>query len=142
MGFVIPNNVKQFFEKIPVMAFSTVDKKGTPNVVAIASKKLVDDDTIWIIDSFFDKTKKNMLQNNKVSLCMWRGLEGYQFKGLAAYHQNDKIFDQAKSWIQNIKPNKTVKGVVNITVTEIFFITASAELAGKKLDEKLLRQLR
>jgi hypothetical protein len=133
MKFEIPEHVKNFFEKIPVMALSTVDDKGIPNVVAIASKKLVDENTIWIVDSFFGKTKENILQNNRVSLCMWKGLEGYQLKGLATYHQNGKIFDQAKIWMQNIKPDKTVKGVVNISVTDVFSIKASAELAGKKI---------
>lgn len=133
MNCLIPQHVKKFFEKIPVIAFSTVDKKGMPNVVAIASKKLVDENTIWIIDSFFDKTKENILQNNNVSLCMWEGLEGYQFKGLATYYDNGKIFDQAKVWIQNIKPNKSVKGVVNIKVTEVYSISPLADLAGKKI---------
>jgi predicted pyridoxine 5'-phosphate oxidase superfamily flavin-nucleotide-binding protein len=133
MNCVIPEHVKKFFEKIPVIAFSTTDKKGMPNVIAIASKKLVDDNKIWIIDSFFDKTKENILQNNNVSLCMWEGLEGYQLKGLATYHNNDKIFDQAKIWIQNIKPNKSVKGVVNINVTEVYSISPFADLAGKKI---------
>ena len=40
----IPDVIKQFFETISIMAFSTVDKNGTPNVVPIASKKIVNDE--------------------------------------------------------------------------------------------------
>jgi hypothetical protein len=66
----VPDEIKQFFETIPIMAFSTADKNGTPNVVPIASKKIVNDDTILVIDTFFKKTKENILQNKNVSIAM------------------------------------------------------------------------
>ncbi len=47
----ISKEIKQFFESIPLMAFSTVDKEGNPNVVTIASKKIINKDTIWVIDT-------------------------------------------------------------------------------------------
>ena len=129
----IPDEIKQFFESVPVMAFSTADKDGKPNVVAIASKKIVNDDTIWVIDTFFKKTKENLLQNNKVAIAMWKEKKGYQIKGIATYHSKDKIFEEAKKWILQLKPNKIVKGVVEIKVTEIYSITPTYEEAGKRV---------
>jgi len=38
-----------YFNKITVMALATVDENGIPNVSAIASKKIVDESTIWTV---------------------------------------------------------------------------------------------
>ena len=73
----IPDVIKQFFETISIMAFSTVDENGTPYIVPIASKKIVNDYTILVIDTFFKKTKENILQNKSVSIAMWKGSKGY-----------------------------------------------------------------
>ena len=93
----IPDEIKQFFESVPVMAFSTADKDGKPNVVAIGSKKIVNDNTIWVIDTYFKKTKENLLQNNKVAIAMWKGPKGYQIKGIAKYYSEGPIFEEAKN---------------------------------------------
>jgi len=115
------------------MAFSTADKDGKPNVVAIASKKIVNDNTIWVIDTYFKKTKENLLQNNKVAIAMWKRSRGYQIKGIAKYYSEGPIFEEAKNWILKLKPQKIVKGVVEIKVTEIYSITPTYEKAGKRI---------
>jgi len=129
----IPDEIKQFFVTVPIMAFSTADKNGTPNVVPIASKKIVNDDTILVIDTFFKKTKDNILQNKSVSIAMWIKSKGYQIKGLAKYHSKGETFDEAKNWILKLKPNKIVKGVVEIKIADIYSITPTHEEAGKKI---------
>lgn len=129
----IPKKIKQFFESVPLMALSTTNNDGTPNVVAIASKKIVDEDVIWVIDTYFKKTKENLLQNNKVAIAIWKEGKGYQIKGTSTYHSNGKTFEEAKNWILKSKPQKIVKGVVEIKITEIFSITPTYEEAGKKI---------
>jgi len=139
MNIKIPDKVKQFFKNVSIMAFSTSDVNNTPNVVPIASKKIINDDTIWIIDTFFKKTKENILQNSNVSIAMWKGLKGYQIKGQAVYHSKGKIFDIAKDWILKLKPDKIIKGVVEIKVTDIYSITPTLEEAGIKIECNLDR---
>jgi predicted pyridoxine 5'-phosphate oxidase superfamily flavin-nucleotide-binding protein len=129
----ISKEVKQFFESVPIMVFSTCSNEGIPNVVAIGSKRIVNDDTIWLIDTFFDKTKENILQNGKVSIAFWRDLQGFQIKGLSTYHTNGDSFDKAKKWILELKPEKIIKGLVVIKPTEIFSITPNYEEVGKKI---------
>lgn len=129
----IPEEVKDFFNSVKIMAFATSDKNGNPNVVAIASKKIVNEDTIWVIDTYFKKTKENILQNNKISIAMWKEGKGYQIKGTATYHSEGKLFEEAKKWILKSKPQKIVKGVVEIKVTEIYLITPTYEEAGKRV---------
>lgn len=131
----IPEEIKQFADEVPIMAFATANPDGTPNVVAIGRKKIVGDETIWVIDTFFGKTKANILRNNKVAIAMWdaKKLEGYQIKGTATYHSKGKVFEEGKDWVLKLKPNKIVKGVVEIKVTEIYDLTPVYGRAGKRI---------
>ncbi len=129
----IPDEIKRVFESVPYMAFSTTNNNGIPNVIAIGAKKIVNDDTIWIIDTFFKKTRENLLQNNQVAIAMWKKGKGYQIKGTSIYHSEGIIFEEAKKWILKLKPQKIFKGVVEIKITEIFSITPTYKEAGKKI---------
>jgi uncharacterized protein len=133
---MITKEIEDFFEKTKVMVLATVDSKKIPNVVPIGSKKIIDKKTIWSIDTFHQKTLNNIEQNPNVALSMWQigenTKEGYQIKGKATYHTCGEIFEKARKWILKTKPNKIVKGVLEITVTDIFYLHPSYELAGKK----------
>ena len=129
----IPKQIKDFFEQVPVMALATVDKEGIPNVSAIASKKIVNESTIITIDTFHDKTLRNIKQNPHVSIAMWKDSEGYQIKGIAKHYTKGEIFEAGKNWILKLKPQKIVKGVIEITVTDVFYLTPDYDLAGKLL---------
>ncbi len=128
----IPQEIKVVFEQIPIMALSTVDKNGIPNVSAIASKKIIDNDTILTIDTFHNKTIQNITQNGNIALAMWKDSEGYQIKGKATIYTEGKIFEEGKAWILQTKPQKIVKGVIVIKVTDVFYLTPKYNLAGKK----------
>ena len=129
----IPQEIKEFFEQVPVMAISTVDENGIPNVSAIASKKIIDDDTIWTIDTFHNKTLQNINQNGNVAIAMWKDSVGYQIKGKAIIYTKGEIFEKGKAWILSLKPQKIVKGVIKIKVTEIYYLTPDYNLAGRKV---------
>jgi len=122
-----------FFDQVPVMALATVDGEGVPNVSAIASKKIVDSNTIWTIDTFHQKTMQNIKLNGQVSLAMWKDSIGYQIKGTASYLTEGWVFEEAKDWILKIKPTKIVKGVIVIKVEKVFYLTPSYDLAGKEI---------
>ena len=130
---MLTKEIISFFNSVPVMALGTSDSKGCPNVSAIASKKIIDDNTILTIDTFHNKTIENIIENNKVSLAMWSGSEGYQIKGKAKYHTDGDFFEKAKEWILELKPQKIVKGVLEISISDIYYLTPNYELAGKSI---------
>ncbi len=129
----ITKEIKEFFEQVPVMALSTVDENGVPNVSAIASKKIIDDETILTIDTFHKKTLHNIKQNGNIALAMWKDSVGYQIKGKAIHYTKGEIFEKGKEWILTLKPQKIVKGVILIKVTDIYYLTPNYDLAGDKI---------
>jgi len=130
---MLTEDIISFFNSVPIMALGTANNKGCPNVSAIASKKIIDVNTILTIDTFHNKTIENIMENDKVSLAMWRDSEGYQIKGKAKYHTAGDFFEKAKEWILELKPQKIVKGVLEISITEIYYLTPNYEQAGKQV---------
>jgi predicted pyridoxine 5'-phosphate oxidase superfamily flavin-nucleotide-binding protein len=130
---MLSKKVTEFFEEVPVMALATADKYGNPNVSAIASKKIIDQYTIWTIDTFHNKTLENIKENEQVSIAMWKDSEGYQIKGIAKHYTEGDIFERGKEWILKTKPQKIVKGVIEKKVSKVFYMTPKYELAGKEI---------
>jgi len=129
----IPQEIQAFFEQVPVMALSTADEMGIPNVSAIASKIIMDDETIWTIDTGHHKTLQNIEKNGNVALAFWSGSVGYQIKGKAVHHTKGEIFEKGKKWILSLKPQKIVKGVIEIKINNIYYLTPNYDLAGKEI---------
>ena len=131
---LIPNGVKNLFVKQPLVAFGTADKEGNVNVVPIFWKKILDGETILLIDNFMRMSKKNLLGNSNVCLSFWdqETEEAYKIKGKATYYTEGAIYEEAKKSIQLKDPKRIPKGAVEIKVTEIYTIKPGPE-AGKEL---------
>lgn len=129
----IQKNIQELFEQIPIMILSTANNNGIPNAAPIGSKKIINNDTIITIDTFHKKTIANILENPNVAIAMWKDYEAYQIKGTAKYYTSGDIFESGKEWILKLKPQKIVKGVIEIKVAEIYYLIPSYELAGKKV---------
>jgi len=121
------------FNNAQIMALSTACKNSIPNVVPIASKKIVDSNTIWTIDTFHNKTKQNIIETGNVAIAMWKGKSGIQIKGKAKYHSEGEIFEAGKEWILKSKPDKIVKGVIEIKISEIYSVSPTYLDAGKQI---------
>lgn len=131
---VIPNKVKNLFEKQPLVTFGTADKQGNPNVVPIFWKKILGDETILLVDNFMKMSKKNLLENGNVCLAFWDSEteEAYKIKGEATYYTGGTVYEQGEKFIQSKKPETIPKGAVEIKVKEIYIIKPDSD-AGKKL---------
>jgi len=129
----IPEKVKNLFNDQDVISFGTADVNNAPNVVAVFWKKITDDKTILLIDNYMDQTKKNIEQNSKVCLSFWdrKTGEGYKIKGDAYYHISGQVFTQGKNFIQEQRPEKNPKGVVEVKVKDIFLITPGSDAGAK-----------
>jgi len=52
---------------------------------------------------------------------------------LSTYHSKGEAFNEANDWILKLKPNKIVKGVVEIKIADIYAITPTREEADMKI---------
>ena len=79
-----------------VLATSTPD--GQPNAAPIGMKKVIDDETVYISDQFFNKTLANLKVNDKVSVAFWGDDGAYQIHGTAKYVTDGEEFAELKKW--------------------------------------------
>lgn len=113
-------NIEKFILNAPSKALATYGKYGL-NVIPVSSLKVVEEE-IWLINYFMDKTLENTKENKDVALVCWNKMFGYQVKGKIEYFENGEKFDQAVSWIKEILPDRTVKGLLILKPKEIFDI--------------------
>lgn len=115
----INKKIKKLIEE-RVLGFATSDKKGKPNVVAVAGLKVYDNNKVLITDNFFKKTRDNLLENNNVALVVWDIEEkyGFQLKGKSKYLTNGKW----KKIVDEMRENEGFahKGAVLVKVDEIY----------------------
>lgn len=102
------------------------------NVVPVSTVK-INGEKIILVNYFFNKTLINIKDNPEVTLACWKGLEGYQIKCQARYESEGEVFDEIKAWVRDILPDRVVKGIVVLSPTAVFDITASSVQAGKQV---------
>ena len=130
------DRMKELFEKVGAVALGTSTLDGTPNVVPVGAKKIIDDETILISDQFLNKTLSNMKSNPRVSVTYWEGHEGYQLKGTITIETSGTRYEETAQWIEELGakagfPLKS-KGVVILKIEEIYGV-APGPGAGKQL---------
>ncbi len=128
--------MQELFEKVKPVALATSTLDGTPNVVPVGAKKIIDDETILISDQFLNKTLANMKANPKVSVTFWEDHEGYQLKGTVTIETSGPRFEETAAWIADMSARTGAplkcKGVLIMNIQEIYGV-APGPGAGKKL---------
>ena len=118
---IIPDELKKVFEKVALVLFETADEEINQNVVPIFLKKILNDETILLIDDFTEMSKKNLIENNKVCISFWdpETETGYQIKGIGTYHTDGVIYEVGRRFIQSQKAESAPKGVVKVKIAKI-----------------------
>jgi len=108
---------KTLIESNPV-AFATVDLSNKPNVIEVASVKVVSNNQVLVTDNYMEQTKNNIINNDNVCLAVWdKDWNGYKIVGTAEYLTDGKW----KTYVEQMPDNKGLpaKGAVLITVSNI-----------------------
>ncbi len=103
----LSNEMKQMLdENIVYLATST--QEGKPNVVPIGLIHAISDEEILIGDVLFNKTKKNLEENQLVAISFTdiRRLESYQLKGKAKIYKSGKFFDMGLDIMEKKKQKR------------------------------------
>jgi predicted pyridoxine 5'-phosphate oxidase superfamily flavin-nucleotide-binding protein len=131
--------VRALFESQAIVALATASANGEPNVVPIAAKKVLDDETILISDQYFRKTLANLKENPQASLAFWdpRTVEAYQIKGTVTIETSGRIFEETAAWIEEMArkinaPMKS-KGAIVLKIKEIYSSRPGPD-AGTRID--------
>lgn len=95
------------------------------NVVPVSTIRVVDG-TIWLINYFFKKTLENILAEPGVALVAWKGFEGFQIRARGEYVESGEKFEEAKAWVAERLPDRTVKGLLILTPEAVYDVSPTA----------------
>jgi len=115
------DTIKSFLLNASAKALATYGPKGL-NAVPVSVVQ-VHDYQIWLFDFFMHKTVANIQVNSQVSLVFWSGLQGYQIKGRANYQTAGTDFEQAKQYVAKHYPERTLKGLLVLSVDEVWDVS-------------------
>jgi len=133
----LPEEAKSLLEtaaKNSQVTVATSSKDCTPNAVPVEWAKLYDDEHILVADNFFQKTRRNIDENPKVSITFWssKPKDGYQVKGTSRIFTSGKEYEEAVNWVKSQYPKLKTKAALLVKVEEIYSVKPGSD-AGKKL---------
>ncbi|HIH44138.1 MAG TPA: pyridoxamine 5'-phosphate oxidase [Candidatus Methanoperedenaceae archaeon] len=82
-----------------MLPLATSDSSGKPNVAFITYWKILDDETILIVENFMNKTRKNLEKNPRAAVVAYRSepKKSYQLKGTVRFETSGRMFEEAKA---------------------------------------------
>ena len=128
--------MKEIFEKQKIIVVATATEDSIPNVVPVAMKKIIDDDTILISDQYLNKTLKNIEANPRAAITMWDKSEGYQIKGTVSIETSGRRFEETAQWVEergksSHRPLRS-KGALILKITELYCVSPGPD-AGMRI---------
>ena len=132
----LPAEVKALFEKADAVVLSTASASAQPNACVVGMKSVIDDETVYLSDQFFNKTLANLKENQKVSVIFWEGHDAYQIHGTSRYVNEGPEFEEQAAKVNAMfakigMPIKA-KGGVFVHVDEVYTSAAGPD-AGKQI---------
>jgi len=130
----IPQEVQDFLPgKLAWVA--TASQDGVPNVTPKGSLRLLDEHHVLFADLFSLKTRKNLLENNKVAVTVVDAAthKGYQIKGTAEVITSGPLFEETSAKLKEAPIElPPLQHVVKIRVESVFDQSVGPD-AGKQI---------
>lgn len=129
------NKVKKAIEQADLFPLATASSTGIPNVIPIMFAVIENDDELWLIDNFMDKTLKNLQQNPVAALNVLLPEQNisYQIKGTTRIETHGEKYQKMRDIVLKVKPGAPAKGLIIMHVTEVFDCWPGATI-GDRLD--------
>lgn len=130
----LTSDMIEAFKATKYFAMATASKEGEPNVVPIGMAILMDPETIWIGNQFFQQTLKNVEENPRVALMVWTaGVPGcLKIKGDVDVIDSGTDYEKMKGMVKERKPNLECRSLLIMKITDVFDCRSGAD-AGKRL---------
>jgi predicted pyridoxine 5'-phosphate oxidase superfamily flavin-nucleotide-binding protein len=122
------------FESGRIFPLATASRDGEPNVAPIGAVYPRDPGTIWIGNQFMRTTIRNVLENPRACLYVWRpGITGcYKIKGDVQVRTEGTDYESMRNEVAKAKPGLHCRSLLLLKITEIYDCMPG-EHAGKQL---------
>jgi predicted pyridoxine 5'-phosphate oxidase superfamily flavin-nucleotide-binding protein len=131
------DNIKTAINQADLFPLASASQTGNPNVVPVKFVLIENDDELWLVDNFMDKTLSNLKQNPLVALNVLIPEQNisYQIKGTVNIETSGDKYQKMRNIVLAAKPDAPAKGLVIMQVTEVFDCWPGATI-GHRLDNE------
>ena len=114
--------LKNAIEKAELFPLATASDSGLPNVVPIKFVLIENDDELWLVDNFMDKTLQNLQQNPAAALNILIPDDNisFQIKGHTRIETEGANYQRMRDVVLKVKPDAPAKSLIVMDITEIF----------------------
>ena len=92
----MPQRVQRLFDDVSTAVLATSTPDGKPNAAIAAFKTVLDDETVYISDQMFWRTKENVQANPNVAIIFHSIKGAFQIHGTAEYVTEGEVFEAQK----------------------------------------------
>ena len=130
----LTEEMKDLFKRTKIFPMATASKDGVPNVAPMATVRLVDDETIWIMDNYMVKNLANLQENPNTALYFYDPdtKRCFQVKGRCEVKTSGREYEQLRDEVKAKSDAYPAKSLVIIRVTGVFECTPGKD-AGKRV---------
>ena len=131
---VITPEIKEIFANVSTFPLATASKDGVPNVAPMGAVHL-QDNKVWIMNNFMNKTAANLRENPKAAIYVHdpESKKCVQVKGTVTAHSSGPEYDTLKAVLDQKLPGLPAKELMILEITEVFEC-----MPGPKAGEKIL----
>ncbi len=132
----LTDKVKQAITLADLSPLATISATGVPNVIPIKFVFIENDDELWLVDNFMDKTRQNLEQNPiaALNILVPEHNMAYQIKGTTNIETAGDKYQRMREQVLAIKPDAPAKALVVLHITEIYNCWPGPEL-GQRLEQ-------
>jgi predicted pyridoxine 5'-phosphate oxidase superfamily flavin-nucleotide-binding protein len=130
---VITPEIKEMFQNVKTFPLATSSKDGIPNVAPMGAVHL-QDNKVWIMNNFMNKTAANLRENPNAAIYVHdpEAKRCVQLKGTVTVHSSGAEYDALKAKLDAMKPGLPAKELMIMDITEIFECMPGPK-AGQKI---------
>ncbi|MDR3282791.1 MAG: pyridoxamine 5'-phosphate oxidase family protein [Candidatus Methanoplasma sp.] len=128
------DDVKKVIASVKTFPLATASKAGIPNVAPIGMLiPQQDDETVWIVDNFMNKTLANLKENPNASFYVWNPEfpDSYQIKGTVTIENSGADYEKAVQFAHSRKETLPAKNLLKLRIADVFYTTPGPKAGNK-----------
>jgi len=116
----IDSAMKDVLARMEVVPLATASRDGVPNVVKFVYVE--GDDTLWLVDNYFNKTLQNLKDNLHAALYVWSAELNacFQIKGQVEVKTAGAEYERMRTRVHSVRPDLAAKSLVVMHIAEVY----------------------
>ena len=126
-------DISRCFQGVIPSVIGTSDRSGTPNVTYVSQVYLVDEEHVALSCQFFNKTRRNLDENPRVSAEVYDPISFQAYRLRLRFLRSEKsgpLFDTMAVRIQAIASHTGMSGVFRLIAADVFAVDSVEKVEG------------